>query len=598
MTMFMKQALVFMISAMVFVPIFKRLGFGSVLGYLMAGVIVGPYGLELIHDAENVTHFSEFGVIFLLFVIGLEIQPRRLWSMRRDLILLGGFQVVACAAVFSTICYLSGLALPVSIVIGFALSLSSTAFSIQTMLDKNLFQTDFGRTSFSILLAQDLFAIPALAMIPVLLSSNVANAHGSHTSWWVVILVILGVVLASRYLLGPVFRLIAETRSREVFTAATLFIVVGVAALMQEIGLSSALGAFLAGVMLADSEYRHELETNIDPFKGLFMGLFFIAVGMGVDLDIVFHKPHKLLMFAVLYLFIKAAIIYAVAKLSKKDHQSAKLTALYTSQGGEFAFVIFGLLTGLSVVPASSLAYLTVIITLSMAVNPIFIMLNEKYTKCKNENDKTEPKYDQIDDESAQVIIAGFGRFGQIFGRILRAQQIPFVAIDHDAAQIELLRKFGNKVYYGDASRSDLLEMAGASKAKYFILAVDDMETSLKTAKVVRSHFPHLKVFARARNRGHAFELMDLDIHLIKRETIDSSMNFVRDLLLDMGYGADKANKIIKRFHTHDEEMLLEQYKVRDDDKTFVSVAHQGTAQLAQVLLDDANNEESQQRIQ
>jgi monovalent cation:proton antiporter-2 (CPA2) family protein len=581
---FIQQALVFIGASVILVPLFQKLGFGSVLGYLIAGILVGPFGLKFVSDSESVMHFSELGVTLLLFVIGLEIQPRKLWSMRRHLFGLGGLQVILTSLIFMFIGQMIGFSPMAAGVVGFGLSLSSTAFAVQTLTERNQFNTEFGRSSFSILLMQDLFAIPALAVIPAL-GHSIGNDGMSWPKLAAALGVILALIAASRFLIRPAFRLIASTRSREVFTAAALFIVLGVAALMQKVGLSAALGTFIAGMLLADSEYRHELETNIEPFKSLLMGLFFIAVGMGVNLTLFVARPLDIVSLAIAYLFVKSLIIYCVGRLFKLNHENAKLMSLSIAQGGEFAFVIFGMAMQFALITSETLDLLIAVITLSMSMSPFLNLINDRISRLKS--NRTVPAYDEIKDESPQVIIAGFGRFGQTFGRILRAQDIPFVAIDHDPDQIELVRKFGNKVYYGDASRIDLLETAGAGKAKYFILAIDDVEVSLQAAKVIREHFPNLKIFARARNRGHAFEVMDLGIQHIKREVFDSSVYFVKDLLVEMGYEASKAALIIEKFKRHDELMLNEQFKVRGDDKALISLSAQGVAQLNQVLNDD-----------
>lgn len=583
MTNYIEESLVFIGASVLFVPIFQRLGFGSVLGYLIAGVLVGPQALKLIHDSESVAHLSELGVVFLLFIIGLEIQPHKLWSMRKHLLGLGGLQILICTTVFATVGMMVGISPVASAVIGFSLSLSSTAFAMQTLMEKNLLNTEFGRASFAILLMQDLMAIPALAIIPAL--ATTAEKTDSPPTAWLGLVIILALVVVSRYLIRPAFRAIASTRSREIFTAVTLFIVLGVAALMQKVGLSAALGTFIAGVLLADSEYRHELEVNLEPFKGLLMGLFFIAVGMGVSLDLIAQKPILIFSTAIAYLLGKAALIYGVGRFFKMNHSNSKLMALNISQGGEFAFVIFGIVTQMSLAPSETMSILTAIITISMALSPLLNMADEKLSEKIRK--QQEPEYDEIKGETPKVIIAGFGRFGQIFGRIMRAQDIPFVAIDVDADQIDLVRKFGSKVYYGDASRKDLLDSAGAANAKYFILAIDDVEMSLRTAETVRTNYPHLIVFARARNRGHVFDLLALGVQNIKRETFDSSLYFVRDLLAEMGLQKDKATRLIERFRDHDEIMIKKQFSVRGDEKSFLSVSQQGVAQLQQVLNDD-----------
>ncbi len=584
---YIEQALVFIGAAIVLVPIFKYLGFGSVLGYLIAGIIVGPYGLKLINDSESVMHLAELGVVLLLFMIGLEIQPFKLWSMRKHLFGLGGLQVLLTTVFFMFIGKYFGMSTLASVLIGFSLSLSSTAFAMQTLNERNQFNTEFGRASFSVLLMQDLIAIPALAFIPVLASSGGSTPLSwEKMIWFCAILAFL--IIASRYFMRPIFRMIAATRTREIFTAAILFIVLGVAMIMQKIGLSAALGTFIAGVLLAESEYRHEIETNLEPFKSLFMGLFFIAVGMSVSLDVILMNPLLVFGLAFAYLFIKTCIIYGVGRLLRMNHENSKLMGLQIAQGGEFAFVIFGMIMTYQLVPSDTITLLTAVITLSMAINPAISKIDEKWSESRQK--KQNVTYDTFRDESPSVIIAGFGRFGQIFGRVMRAQGIAFVAIDHDSGQIELLRKFGSKVYYGDASREDLLEAAGAAKAKYFILAVDNVETSLEIVKTIKKHFSHLKIFARARNRGHVFSLMDEGIEHIKRETFDSSVYFVQDFLEEIGFPHEKAKSLMKRFKRHDEIMLEEQYKVRHDDKMFVSLSKQSTAQLAQVL----SNESSQ----
>lgn len=582
---YLSEFLVFVGASVVLVPFFQKLGFGSVLGYLIAGLVVGPFGLKLIHETQSVNHISEFGVIFLLFMIGLEIQPRKLWSMKRHLVYLGGLQITLCSIIFYFLGLGFGLNSFAAAVVGFALSLSSTAFAIQTLTEKNVFNTEYGRSSFSILLSQDLVAIPALAIIPLLAAREVQSSHDSLNAP-LAIATLVGLFVISRLLIRPIFRLIASIRSRDLFTAITLFIVVGVAVLMQKVGLSAALGTFIAGVLLADSEYRHELEANLEPFKALLMGLFFIAVGMSVNLDILVSEPIKVIILTVAYLLIKFLVIYGVGRIFKMNSVNSKAMALTISQGGEFAFVIFGMIAQLNLVQSDIIALLTVVITVSMALNPLISLIDEKIS-CERQKGH-QPKYDEIKDENPEVIIAGFGRFGQIFGRILKAQDIPFVAIDHDVNQIELVRKFGNKVYYGDASRKDILETAGAAKAKYFILAIDDVENSLKTAETLVKEFPHLKIFARARNRGHAFDYKSLGIKMIKRETFDSSVYFVRDLLIEMGFKLELAHRITDKFRIHDEIMLEKQFLVREDDQSMLSVSQQGVQQLAQVLSEES----------
>ena len=580
----LSEFLIFIGFSIVIVPLFQKLGFGSVLGYLIAGIIVGPFGLKLIADFENVSHLSEFGVVFLLFMIGLEIQPRKLWSMRRHLLQLGGLQILFCSLAFFALGMYFDLSPAAALVLGFALSLSSTAFAVQTLTEKNVFNTEFGRASFATLLMQDLVAIPALALIPMLAIVQIEK-NGAEPNGWFGLLIIAALVGVSRFLIRPAFRLIASMRSRDLFTAVTLFIVLGVASLMQMVGLSAALGTFIAGVLLADSEYRNELEANLEPFKALLLGLFFIAVGMSVDVSLILQKPLLVGGLTFLYVAVKSVIIYLVGRISRLNHQNSKLMALTISQGGEFAFVIFTMALQLALVSSETLNLLTLIITASMALTPLVSLVDEKLSGILRKS--AEPEFDVITDEKPQVIIAGFGRFGQIFGRILRAQNIPFVAIDHDANQIDLVRRFGNKVYYGDASRKEILESAGVESAKYFILAIDDVDISVKTAGVIKKNYPHLKIYARARNRGHVFDFMSLGVEAIKRETFDSSISFVRELLMDMGFEAGQATRIIEKFQAHDEMMIKKQFLVRKDDASMLSVSQQGVEQLAAVLSED-----------
>jgi monovalent cation:proton antiporter-2 (CPA2) family protein len=585
MNSFINQALFFIASAVILVPIFHKLGLGSILGYLVAGIIVGPFGLSLIHETEMLKHFAELGVILLLFIIGLEIQPTRLWSMRRRLFGLGNLQIFLCSLIFMAIAKFFGVSTIPAAIIGFGLSLSSTAFALQTLQDKSQLDTEYGQSSFAVLLMQDLIAIPALAIIPTLSQDESAQGLSLNTLA-MFIAIIIGLVLVSRFLIRPAFRIISATRIRELFTAITLVIILGVASLMLSIGLSAALGTFIAGVLLADSEYRHELEADLGPFKNLLMGLFFIGVGMSVNLDLIISRPLLIIGLSIGYILLKMLLVYLSGRIFKLSRTNSKLMALTVGQGGEFAFVIFGIALTYQMADPDVLAILTVVISISMALSPILLLLNDKYEAvvCK---EKSKPTYDEIQNESPEVIIAGFGRFGQIFGRILRTQKIPFTAIDRDPNQIELVRKFGNKVYYGDASRLDIMEAAGVAKAKYFVLALDDVSDSVKATQTLKEHFPHVKIYARSRNRGHTFDLMDLGVTHIKREMFDSSLNFTSDLLKDMGMDSDKVDDIIRKFAKHDVDFIQVQHKVRNDEKMFMSAYNQAQAQLAEVLSQD-----------
>lgn len=585
MNTFITQALLFIGTAVILVPLFQWLGLGTIIGYLVAGMVVGPFGLAMVNDSESLKHFAELGVIILLFIIGLEIQPKKLWSMRKNLFGLGFAQVILCTMLFTAIGIYLGLSEKPAIVIGFALSLSSTAFALQTLEDRSQLNTQFGQSSFAILLMQDLIAIPALAIIPTLVAGDTAPGLSIKTLW-LFLAIIVGLVFASHFLLRPIFRIISSTKSREYFTAFTLVIVLSVAYLMLSIGLSAALGTFIAGVLLADSEYRHELEADLGPFKNLLMGIFFIGVGMSVNLDLVISKPILVAFLSVTYMTLKILLIYGLGRILKMKRDNSKMMALAVGQGGEFAFVIFGIASTYKMSDPDILSLLTVVITISMALSPILFLLSDKLDAYLSK-EVNKPKYDVIDDEAHEVIIAGFGRFGQIMARVLRTQKIPFTAIDRDPNQIDLVRKFGNKVYYGDASRMDILINAGIANAKYFILAIDDVEDSVKVVKKIKENFPHIKIYARSRNRGHTFDMMDLGVTHIKREVFDSSLNFAKDLLIEMGTESIKAESIITKFAEHDLKMVLDQHKVRNDEKQFVSLYHQAQAQLSEVLSRD-----------
>lgn len=580
----LQEALVFLGAAVILVPLFLRLGLGTVLGYLTAGSLIGPQILGWVSDSENVRHYSEFGVVFLLFIIGLELQPKRLWGLRRTLTGFGGLQIGICTLAFFLLCKLWGLSNSASFVIGFSLALSSTAFALQTLTERKVINTQYGRSAFAVLLMQDVAAIPALAIIPTL---GVMTDSVPKANWFEAALVVVGLIVASRFLMGPLLRLVASVKSRELFTGVTLLIVMGVAFLMLEVGLSMALGAFIAGVLLSESEYRHELEADLEPFKGLLMGLFFISVGMAVNWKLFIDDPVKIFGLVLAYVSVKGVLLYGVGRTMKLNADASRNLAVYLVQGGEFAFVIFGVGEGSRVLSHEASDVLTLIVTLSMILSPFIILVHDKIDEWRALR-APMPEYDQIDDNSSQVIIAGFGRFGQIFGRILRTQDVPFTAIDHDSTQIELLRRFSQKVYFGDASRVELLQSAGAKNAKYFVIAVDDVETALTIARVVREEFPHLKIFARARNRQHVFDLKDLGVHFIQRETFESSLSLTKSLLLELGFPRERTLSLIDRFRTHDLLMIEEQYKVRHDEKVFIDLSRQGAEQLARVLREDA----------
>jgi monovalent cation:proton antiporter-2 (CPA2) family protein len=585
---FLIYALIFLAFSVVSVPISKKFGFGSVLGYLVAGILIGPSAFSLIHGSENLAHFAELGVVFLLFLIGLELQPKRLWAMKHQLAVLGLGQTLGSSLILGAIFHFTvNVTWTSSLVAGFALALSSTAFSLQSLIEKGELKTPYGQSSFSVLLMQDILAIPALALIPALGVHQIQDEPYNFGSFFAIVLFVAFLIVSSRTWVGALFRWIARHGSREIFTALTLLLVLGVSYLMHMMGLSMGLGAFLAGVLLADSEYRHEIEVDLEPFKALLMGFFFMAVGITVPVEKFLHDPLRILGWVAALMLVKFVVMYIVGRFGKLGHENSKRMALYLALGGEFAFVISTLTLRTSLLTGEQASTLNLVVTFSMVLTPFLLFLQTWWDQKQQSKKKSLEEYDTFDNTDSKVIIAGFGRFGQIFGRILRAQGIPFTAIDHDPDQIQLLRKFGNKVYYGDCSREEILQAAGAASAKFIIVAIDDMPGSLETIQVIKEKFPNLKVFARARNRQHTYELMDLGIKHVKRETIDSSIGFVEDLLLEMGMNKQRARKIVEKFREHDKNLLQQQYLNRFDEKAMISASKLAVEQLEKVMKED-----------
>jgi monovalent cation:proton antiporter-2 (CPA2) family protein len=576
---------VFLAAAVIVVPLSKWLGMGSVLGYLIAGSIVGPWGFHFISDVEGIMHFAEFGVVLLLFIIGLELKPSRLWVMRKHVFGSGGLQVGLSTVLFAVIGSAFGLSMQTALLVGFTLSLSSTAFVLQILAERNQLNTEFGRLSFAVLLFQDIATIPILALIPLLGAGAGGTWQEMSQKTLIAAATIGAIIFGGRYLLRHAFRAIAASRTKEIFTAATLLLVVGIALIMTLVGLSMALGTFLAGVLLADSEYRHELETDIDPFKGLLLGLFFMSVGMSVDYGVILNNPGTIAGLTFGIIAVKFAVLFVTGRLSGLSSEASRNFAFALPQIGEFAFVLFGMLSQFGLLDLSVTVMMIVVVALSMAVTPFLVMLNEKFICVHSPLAKP---FDEIKEESNPVIVAGYGRFGQIVCRILRIQEIPFTALEIDSEQVEVVRRFGATTYYGDASRLDLLRAAGAEKAKIFVLAIDDVDASMRTARIVREHFPSLKIFARARNRNHAYDLLDLGITVIHRETLGSSLWLARDALVELGIDRLKADKTIESFRGHDEKILREQYKLRHDQKSLQNYSKQAAQLLVEVIKADA----------
>lgn len=588
------NAVIYLAAAVVTVPVAKRLGLGSVLGYLIAGMIVGPWGLKLITDVEAILHFSEFGVVLLLFVIGLELNPRRLWQMRWPILGLGGGQVIGSTLALGGLFILLGWSWQVALAAGLGLSLSSTAIALQPLTERNLLGTPGGRSAFSILLFQDIAVIPMLALLPLL---AVAPTVSGQSEGWVgavkAVAAIGIIVFGGRYLTRPLFRIIADTGLREIFTATALLIVVGIALMMQVAGLSMALGAFLAGVLLAESEYRHELESDIEPFKGLLLGLFFTAVGMSVDFGLLVSKPGTVLGMVAALVAVKGAVLFLIARFNRLPLSQTALFAFLLAQGGEFAFVLFGAAAGFGIMDAETVALLTVVVALSMASAPLLVVFNDRMIEPRFVQFDDRP-HDVPEDEGNPVIVAGFGRFGQIVVRLLYANRIGVTVLDHDPEIIDTLRRFDFKVFYGDATRLDLLEAAGAAKAKVLVVAVDSQEASLQLVDLAKQHFPNLKIVARARDLPHAMELMNREVPVVERETFRSALHIGEQTLRALGQSAYAARQKTLTFKSHNEQLLLQLHAHWDDDmEKRISLQRQARARLQQNLEADEKAQET-----
>jgi len=593
---FTQEAAIFLIAAIIAVTFFNKLGFGSVLGYLVAGVVIGPWGFKFITGVENILHFAELGVVLLLFLIGLELQPSRLWVLRRSIFGMGMAQVLITALVFAVIGSLMGFSLSVSIFIGLGLSLSSTAFVLQLLAEKKQLHTLHGRSAFAILLFQDLAVIPMLALLPLMGANDTVISNGSVTQSVVTgVIGIIILVVGGHYLLRPVFRLVASSGSHEIFTATSLMVVITSTLIMEASGLSMALGAFVAGVLLADSEYRHEIEANIEPFKGLLLGLFFIAVGMSVNLGLLGTKPLEIIALVSALMAIKFIVLYGLGRIFKLPARCARNLAFVLPQGGEFAFVLFTAATAYRILEQALTDTLILVVSLSMAVTPLLFMLNEKVLKPWIDRRK-QPPFDRIDEPGTPVIIAGFGRVGQIVGRILRVKNIAFTALEISSTQVDFVRKFGGKIYYGDASRIELLRAAHAGQAKVFVLAIDDVESSIKTAETVKTHFPNLEIIARVRNRHHAHMLMDLGIKTFVRETYLSSLKLAEEVLYGVGFARPDVVSSIEKFKTHDETNLIKQHAIHHDESQLIQSVKDAASELQDLFEADIAPQENRSR--
>lgn len=590
---FLQYALILLLAAVIAVPLARRWRLGAVIGYLGAGVLIGPSGLGLIGNSELIEQVSELGIVLMLFVIGLELSPQRLWTLRRRVFGVGTLQLVATAALLGGACLLMpGTGWKLALVVGLGLALSSTAIDLQLLTERKELTTTHGRLAFAILLFQDVAAIPILAMVPIL-GSGFAGVDVHHDALAVVRVVatIALIVVGGRYLLRPLFRGAARAGAPEVFTAATLLVVIGTAWLGSLSGISMSLGAFLAGVLLADSEYRHEIESQIEPFRGLLLGLFFIGVGMSLDLARVVAQPQLVGALLLGLVILKAMVLYLVARLAAREARRPSLAiAALMAQGGEFSFVVFGLAAHHQLMTSAQYALATVVVTLSMIATPVLVGLRHEIAPIA----KAPPpprEFDRFGDTPPRVIIAGMGRVGQIVARMLNANHVPFTALDNDPEQVDFMRQFGNTVYYGDASRLELLRAAHADKAEVFVIATEDPDSTLHTARLLKRHFPHLVVFARARNRQHVFRLMDLGIERVVRDTFFSSLEIARGVFEGLGYAPAAADAYVSRFREHDERVLADQYPVYDDEAALLQSSREARADLERLFQSDLADE-------
>jgi monovalent cation:proton antiporter-2 (CPA2) family protein len=615
---FFFQAFVYLAAAVIAVPIAKRMGLGSVLGYLLAGMAIGPFGLGLIgEEGKDVMQFAEFGVVMMLFLIGLELQPALLWRLRKPILGTGGLQVAVTGGAIAVVGLLLGLTWQASLAVGLTLSLSSTAIVLQTLSEKGLMRTEGGQTAFSVLLFQDVAFVPMLAVFPLLAGGS--GTHGTppeanldeashaaeaaaHASSWVdglsagaQTLVVLGavvaIVLAGRYLVRPAFRVIAGTRLRELFTAAALLLVIGIALLMTQVGLSPALGAFLAGVVLADSEYRHELEGDLEPFKGLLLAVFFIAVGAAVDFGLIGRNPGSIALMVGGLIVLKALVLFFLGRLFGMGLDQNLLFTFALAQGGEFGFVLFSFAGQLQVIPADTISLLVAVVATSMALTPVLMVLNERFVQPRfGTREVMAREADEIDDESS-VIMVGFGRTGSVTGRFLRANGIRPTVLEYDSDRVETLRKMGLKVFYGDGSREDLLRAAGAEKARLLVIAVDDQEKVRKVLEVAGKHFPNLTPLVRVAGRPEAYELLEEGLEHLYRDGVETALRMGVDALRLLGRPSHQAYRSSRTFFKHDEASVREMGRMRHDRAAYFSAARERISSLEELMLSELGSE-------
>ncbi len=587
------QALVYLTAGVVSVPIAKRLGLGSVLGYLIAGALVGPYLLNLVGEAGDVMRFAEFGVVILLFLIGLEVRPALLWEMRTSIFGLGLAQLLGSALAIGAVAVMLGADPRVAIAVGLILALSSTAIVLQNLEEKGLRQGPVGQGAFGVLLFQDLAVIPLFALLPLLPASGAVAPEGGHggvlsglPQWGQVLAslgAVAGVVVGGRYLTRPIFRFIAAARLREIFTASALLLVVAVAALMEMVGLSPALGAFLAGVVLAESEFRRELETDIEPFRGLLLGLFFITVGAGLNFGLIAARPVLIVSMAVGLMVVKALVMWGVGLVFRRNRRDAATIAVALAQGGEFAFVLLGFVQSARVMSAPEVGIATAVVALSMALTPLAFVLYERLV-LNRATPLSEPERLAFDTGDPDVIVAGFGRFGQIATRLLTAHEFKVVLLDSSIEQIDVIRKFGWRVHYGDATRLDLLRAAGAGKAKLLLVAIDDKDKAVELVRAATEYFPNLTILARAFDRRHAYELIRAGGDGVERETFEGALAFGRKALVQLGLSERRAAKAASVFREKDLELLKQLAPIADEDERYTMAVRDSRETMEKLL--------------
>ncbi|GAB2690836.1 monovalent cation:proton antiporter-2 (CPA2) family protein [Aliiglaciecola aliphaticivorans] len=575
------STMIFLAAAVVAVPIFKRLKLGAILGYLVAGMIIGPSIMDWVSAPETILHFAELGVVFLLFIIGLELEPKKLLKMRDQIVFTGGGQLFLSACFIAiSVKYIVGTDWTAAIVIGLAVALSSTAFAIQLMENQKILKTPPGQKGFSILLMQDLAVIPILLLVQSL--STVPDVDSP--AWWISVSAIVTVLIIGKFLINPFLRLISHWGNAEIMTSAALLIVIATALGMQEAGLSMGMGAFVAGMLLANSSFKHQLEAEIEPFKGLLLGLFFIAIGMNLDLALFFHNPLFIIAAALALLAIKTLIIFSILKLSKQTNTDSVRIALMLSQGGEFAFVVMGAASGANILEPTLANQVTLVVGVSMALTSPLVILHSIWFNSQN----CPAVYDsQRDTDEPRVLIAGFGRFGQVTGRILAANKIPFTALDKDAEHIAFVKKFGNKVFYGDATRLDLLKVSGIEKASILLIAVDNVEDTFKIVALVSEQFPHVKMVVRARNRNAVMRLSKVENLRFVRELFWSGLRAAEFVLEDFGFDKKQATHMCDIFEKHDEKILKEVIEADSNLDELIELSKKGRADLETLFAND-----------